>query len=154
MHKKHPPPVVCCLAPERPNPSRRAMDVNDCCITTRLHGTDGRVPSGEQNVETYSLPAKFPSIERRAGRYITAPLVAAFTKQGAFCLFHESPLAKRHAPASQQIPSPPSLKEVSIAGTAGLDTLFLLHGRSGPLQIHPATRQRPADSGQVSSRLR
>ena len=116
-HLGHPctrniPPVDCCLAPERPNPSRRAMDVNDCCITTRLHGTDGRVPSGEQNVETYSLPAKFPSIERRAGSYITAPLVAAFTKQGAFCLFHESPLAEAsRASQASKYPLHPLLKK-------------------------------------------
>ena len=154
MHKKHPP-------------GRLLFGTGAAQSLAPGHGyerllhhhkaTRHRWESAERsrNVQTdVLLPATFPSIERSACRYITAPLVATFTKQGAFCLFHESPLAKRHAPASQQIPSPPSLKEVSIAGTAGLDTLFLLHGRSGPLHIHPATRQRPADSGQVSSRLR
>ena len=67
-----------------------------------------------RNVQTdVLLPATFPSIERSACRYITAPLVAAFTKQGAFCLFHESPLAKRHAPArpASKYPLHPLLKK-------------------------------------------
>jgi hypothetical protein len=113
--RKH--PGRCCLAPERPNPSSRAMYANCCCITARLHGTDERVPSGVGTSRRTPLASKVPQRLNKC-RYIMGPLVAAFTKQGVFCLFHGAH-SHRHAPASKC--SPPSLKSrVSIAGTAWL----------------------------------
>lgn len=57
-------------------------------------------------------PAKFPSIERRAGRYITAPLVAAFTKQGAFCLFHDAHSRSVTRQPASKYPLHPLLKSI------------------------------------------
>lgn len=136
-----------CLAPGRPNPSRRATYVNCCCITTRLHGTDERVPRAVKTSRR-TLASKPASIEQVQVRYGSTS--SGFTKRGVLCLFHEA-RSQHHAPANKC--SPPSLKSIHRwHRPAG--PLFLLHGRNGRLQIHPATPQRPADSGQVSSRLR
>lgn len=128
-----------CLAPGRPNPSRRATYVNCCCITTRLHGTDERVPRG---VKTFrrTLASKPASIEQVQVRYGSTS--SGFTKRGVLCLFHEA-RSQHHAPANKC--SPPSLKSI-----------HRWHRPAGPLSCFMGemadcrfTRQHP--SGQLTA---
>lgn len=134
-------PGRCCLAPERPNPSSRAMYVNGCCITTRLHGTDERVPSGVRTSRRTLASKVTPALNKVQVHYGSTSSCSYET--GCVCLLHEAH-SRRHAPAGKC--SPPFFKEYPSLAPPGWMAFSCFMGEMADCSF---TRQHP--SGQLTA---